>query len=150
MSINGAFAEPTFPLVVGVGGNTTNGNGARLTAGGVWTNGSSRAFKEAFAAIDVGDMLDRVLALPITRWQYRGGRDGWHVGPVAEDFRAAFGLATASSTSNGRCRRRGARRIQGLHARSEARAVQLEQENAGLRAALERSRGRVAALERVR
>jgi hypothetical protein len=32
---------PSFPLHVGA--NSTNGNGAHVTAGGVWTNGSSRA-----------------------------------------------------------------------------------------------------------
>ena len=72
----------------------TTANGARLTAGGTWTNGSSRLFKEGFAAIDVGDVLSKVVSMPITRWTYRNSSEGAHVGPMAEDFQAAFGLGS--------------------------------------------------------
>jgi hypothetical protein len=136
-------------LVVGFVGNTTNGNGARLTGGGVWTNGSSRSFKEAFTAIDVADVLDRVLQLSITRWRYRGGENAWHLGPVAEDFRAAFGLGE-SEQYIGTVDADGVAlaAIQGLHARSEARAQALQQENEQLRESLAALVLRVAALER--
>lgn len=74
----------------------TSANDAHLTTGGTWTNGSSRAFKHAFEAIDAGDMLARVLALPLSRWQYRDSSEGVHLGPMAEDFAAAFGLGSGT------------------------------------------------------
>jgi hypothetical protein len=67
-------------------------NGARLTAGGTWTNASSRAFKRAITAVDPEQILDGVLELPISTWQYRGSAEGTHIGPMAEDFRVTFGL----------------------------------------------------------
>lgn len=74
-----------------VGNDNTNGNGAHLTAGGTWTNGSSREFKHGFEPIDKQAVLRKVVDLPVTRWQYKGEADDvHHVGPVAQDFRAAF------------------------------------------------------------
>jgi hypothetical protein len=81
---------PSFPLQVGT--DTTNGNGAHVTAGGAWTNGSSREFKEGFEALDPVAILERLVALPITKWRYKQSAEGEHIGPVAEEFRAAFGL----------------------------------------------------------
>ena len=83
-------STPSYPLEVG--SNGTNGNGAHVTAGGTWTNGSSRAFKEGFERVDSVQVLARVTALPIGRWRYRDSQEGEHLGPVAEDFHAAFGL----------------------------------------------------------
>jgi len=76
-----------------VGNDSSTGNGAHLTAGGTWTNGSSRDFKQGFEPIDKQAVLRKVVELPVTRWQYKGeGEDAHHLGPVAEDFHAAFGL----------------------------------------------------------
>lgn len=66
---------------------------ASLSHGGVWTNASSRAFKEGFAAVDPLAILDKVVALPITTWTYKQSAEGTHMGPMAEDFQASFGLA---------------------------------------------------------
>lgn len=79
---------PSHPLDVGTA------NGAHVTAGGVWTNGSSRAFKEAFVPVDAEDVLAKVKALPIQRWRYKGDRDIQHMGPMAEEFHASFGLGS--------------------------------------------------------
>jgi hypothetical protein len=78
-----------FPLQVGTNG--TNGNGAHVTAGGSWTNGSSREFKEGFDPVEPAEVLAKLMTLPITRWRYKGSNEGDHIGPVAEDFHAAFG-----------------------------------------------------------
>ncbi len=79
----------SHPLHVGNG--NANGNGAHLTAGGTWTNGSSRDSKQGFELIDKRAVLRKVVELPVTRWQYEGEAvDVHHIGPVAEDFRAAF------------------------------------------------------------
>ncbi len=38
-------------------------------------------------------MLAKVAALPITQWKYKAEPEGVkHLGPVAQDFHAAFGL----------------------------------------------------------
>ena len=79
-----------MPLAVGTDGTT--GNSAYLSPGGTWTNGSSRTFKEDFAAVDGASVLAKVLAMPITTWRYRDSNEGRHMGPIAEDFAAAFGL----------------------------------------------------------
>jgi len=80
----------SMPLVVGTDGTT--GNSAYLSPGGSWTNGSSRTFKEDFAAVDGASVLAKVLAMPVTTWRYRDSNEGRHMGPIAEDFAAAFGL----------------------------------------------------------
>ena len=80
-----------FPLHVGT--NTLNGNGARLTAGGTWTNGSSRKFKDHFQPLEGKELLSKIAAMPIESWQYKGVSEK-HIGPVAEDFVAAFDVGT--------------------------------------------------------
>ena len=79
----------SHPLHVGI--DNTTGNGAHLTQGGAWTNGSSRDWKQGFEPIDKQELLERVARLPVTRWQYKGEPDDvHHIGPVAQDFRSAF------------------------------------------------------------
>jgi len=78
--------------VIHVGSDNTNGNGAHLTDAGAWTNGSSREWKENFEAVDKQVVLRKVAALPVTQWRYKGEDSSLHIGPVAEEFRAAFGL----------------------------------------------------------
>ncbi len=66
-------------------------NGASLSDGDIWTNASSRSLKSGFAAINPLAMLGKLVALPITSWIYKGSAEGTHVGPIAEDFKSAFG-----------------------------------------------------------
>jgi len=81
----------SYPIHVGT--NTGNGNGAYLTAGGVWTNASSREFKENFQKLEGSEILDKLFSLDIYRWKYKG-TDEEHIGPVAEDFYSAFATGT--------------------------------------------------------
>ena len=61
--------------------------------GTTWVNGSDRNSKEDFAAISPRAVLEKVSALPITEWKYKIEADGTeHLGPMAQDFHAAFGL----------------------------------------------------------
>lgn len=76
-----------------VGANATNGNGARLTAGGVWTNASDSTKKEDFTKLDGTDILAKIKQLPITRWKYKGGNE-YHIGPMAQDFYTLFSVGT--------------------------------------------------------
>jgi hypothetical protein len=74
-----------------VGSTTSNGNGAYLTNGGVWTDASSREFKENFEEIDEEELLSKIGKLDIKKWNYKG-TDEVHIGPIAEDFKALFEL----------------------------------------------------------
>ena len=57
---------------------------------------SDRNAKEEFKAVSAREVLNKVTALPITEWQYKAGaaRDdaARHIGPMAQDFSAAFAL----------------------------------------------------------
>lgn len=67
-----------------------------ITAGpgsGTWASHSDRNIKENFAAIDPRSILEKVARLPIASWNYiTEGAHVRHLGPVSQDFRAAFGL----------------------------------------------------------
>ncbi len=82
-------------LVVGSG--ASNGNGAYLTTGGVWTNASDRNKKEHFKTVNTFDMLEKIAALPITRWNYKGLQEQ-HIGPVAQDFYRLFQVGADDKT----------------------------------------------------
>jgi hypothetical protein len=73
--------------------NAANTVGATLPSGsGAWSSASDRAMKVDLARIDDADVLDKVARLPITRWSYLSERGVRHVGPMAQDFYAAFGV----------------------------------------------------------
>jgi hypothetical protein len=69
----------------------SNGN---VEARGTISQLSSRSAKHAFGIIDGEALLQRVRALPVMTWSYLSEADR-HVGPVAEDFHAAFGLGAS-------------------------------------------------------
>ncbi len=81
--------NPMFPLHIGT--NPTNGNGAFLTIGGVWTNGCSRTFKENFLKPAPSEILIKVRELNVYRYNYKGEEECvTHISPVAEDFYEKF------------------------------------------------------------
>jgi hypothetical protein len=52
---------------------------------------SDRNAKEQFKPVSPREVLAKVAALPITEWQYKTQGDARHIGPMAQDFHAAFG-----------------------------------------------------------
>ncbi len=69
----------------------------RLNSGGLRVNGtfvsaSDRASKENFQPVDPASVLEKVAALPISEWNYKDDPASRHVGPMAQDFHAAFGV----------------------------------------------------------
>lgn len=75
---------------------------AALTAGcilnpgaGAWSCTSSRDAKEDFQDLDGEEVLQRIAGMPIQEWSYITQPGVRHVGPTAQDFRAAFGLGTS-------------------------------------------------------
>ena len=91
------------PMLVGNGGGVLgsvgnwslrwNSTGTVQTRGAI-SSGSDRNIKENFTPVDADDVLARVAALPVTRWNYKDDPSAQHIGPVAQDFRAAFGLGS--------------------------------------------------------
>jgi trimeric autotransporter adhesin len=55
---------------------------------------SDRNLKEHFAPVSPREVLDKVAGLPISRWNFIRDPAALHVGPMAQDFHAAFGLGT--------------------------------------------------------
>ena len=65
--------------------------GAKLAAGsGTWASLSDRNVKTNIAPLDDATVLDKVASLPISRWSYKSEHGVRHVGPMAQDFYAAF------------------------------------------------------------
>ena len=73
--------------------------GVELAPGGnAWSVLSARAAKENFVAVDPEQVLQRVGALPLATWNLRTQDPAVrHLGPVAEDFHAAFGLGESAA-----------------------------------------------------
>ncbi len=69
-------------------------SGAALPPGsGSWATWSDRQAKANFAPVDRQDILTRLSDLPIHTWNYKTQDSSIrHMGPTAQDFRAAFGL----------------------------------------------------------
>lgn len=68
---------------------TVNGN---LNVTGSITPPSDRNVKAGFEPVDTKAILEKVTALAITRWHYTNDATTPHLGPVAQDFHAAFDL----------------------------------------------------------
>ena len=68
----------------------TNGNVSALA----FNPTSDRHAKENFAAVSAQEILAKVAALPITRWNFKQETGTPHIGPMAQDFHAAFGTGT--------------------------------------------------------
>ncbi len=65
--------------------------GAQLPAGsGTWASLSDRNAKTNIVPLDDASVLRKVASLPISRWSYRTEHGVRHVGPMAQDFYAAF------------------------------------------------------------
>ena len=129
---------------VGIGtGNPTDklqvNGGVTCTA---LTETSDRNAKENFAAVEPREVLDKVAALPIMTWNFKELRDGRHMGPMAQDFYAAFHLGGNDKTITSVDRDGIAlAAIQGLNQRIEEVSAELNRrdaENVALKQRLER------------
>ena len=161
----GIFDETVnlYRLAIGSGGNVGIGVNAptqklhvsgNILATGTITPNSDRNAKTGFAPVDAAVVLDKVVRLPIQQWRFKTEPDDVkHFGPMAQDFRAAFGLGeipTAIATVDADGVALAA--IQGLNQkvevgsqssevrsqRSENRIQKLERENAELKQRLEK------------
>jgi hypothetical protein len=119
----------------------------------MWVNSSDRNLKENFEPVDGQDVLDRLAEMPISTWNYKAGDpNARHMGPVAQDFYATFGLGEddrhiAALDASGVA----LAAIQELHTKNqalEAEVSTLKTENATLKKDMSDLEARVAALER--
>ncbi len=133
----------------------TNGTYTQLMrvdqSGNLYTTGainppSDRNAKENFRSINPREVLEKVAALPIAKWNYKVDPTTTHLGPVAQDFHSAFTVGTddkhiATVDADGVA----LAAIQGLNEkveaggqRSEVRIQKLEAENTELKQRLEK------------
>jgi len=68
--------------------------GVRLPSGsGSWETLSDRSAKTAVQLVDGHQVLDALMGVPISTWRYQGQPESVrHIGPMAQDFYAAFGM----------------------------------------------------------
>lgn len=120
--------------------NITGANsGVTMAAGaGAWSVLSDRNVKTAVMPVDPIDVLDKLSTLPLARWQYVAQPQSVrHIGPMAQDFYAAFGvgenntsISTIDADGVALAAIQGSNRklqaeIAALHARLEALEAQL-------------------------
>ena len=90
------------PLVLNpVGNNTGVGTttpthlfqvGNAYCDGNTWSPSSDRNLKAGFQPVDVNAILSKIAVVPITSWHYTNDVTTRHLGPMAQDFHAAFGI----------------------------------------------------------
>ncbi|HVS00428.1 MAG TPA: tail fiber domain-containing protein [Thermoanaerobaculia bacterium] len=73
----GGVANPSSPI--------QHSNGATLSAGGAWLNGSSRAIKQDIAELAADEALQTVMGLAPVKYAYKVDPQEKHVGFIAED-----------------------------------------------------------------
>ncbi len=91
-----------------------------------FNNSSDRNLKEQFQPVNPAEVLERVVGLPITSWNYKQDAGTRHIGPMAQDFYAAFNVGAdekhiATVDEDGVA----LAAIQGLNAKLKAREAQI-------------------------
>jgi len=83
-------------IVTSVSGNGNPESGVTLSSGsGSWSTLSDRSVKANFSGVDINQILESIVSLPISEWSYTGEEANIrHIGPMAQDFYTAFGLGT--------------------------------------------------------
>lgn len=125
---------------------TGSSSGVQLPPGsGSWASMSDRNAKTAIRTVDPREVLEKVAALPLNTWQYKSQEAKYrHMGPMAQDFHATFGLGeTDRSIDVVDADGVALAAIQGLYAQVKDRDAEI----AALRGELAAQKTRVAALE---
>jgi hypothetical protein len=135
---------PNCPYPAGgtVGTENMRLTGSQLLVNGTFVQGSDRAIKENFAAIDAKSILAKVAELPLSLWNYRSDeKKTQHLGPMAQDFKRLFGVGQDDKTiATVDAAGVAFAAIQGLHAKLKEKDAEI--------AALAKKANRVDQLER--
>jgi hypothetical protein len=139
----GTDSSPSIPA----GRFINTSTGGYLSSAGVWTNASDRTVKHGFRRLDAASVLGKVARLPITSWSYKAEKPSVrHIGPMAQDFYAAFGLGLddkhITTIDEGGV---ALVAIQGLYRQNKT----LRRENRSLRSRLDAQNARLTRLEQI-
>jgi hypothetical protein len=63
-----------------------------LTVNGTFVSSSDRNLKENFEPVNGRKVLEKVATLPLSKWNFKADPESRHLGPMAQDFYAAFGV----------------------------------------------------------
>ena len=85
------FTNSVTRMTLATNGNLTVTGSVTATA---FNPSSDRHIKENFAKVNRASVLDRLAGIPISKWNFIGDDGVVHMGPMAQDFYAAFGLGT--------------------------------------------------------
>ena len=133
---------------------TASGTGTGVqvaSGGGSWSSLSDRDAKENFAPVDAKGVLEKVAGMPITTWNYRAQTGSTrHIGPMAQDFYAAFGVGEderhiTTVDEDGVA----LAAIQGLNQKLEARLKEKDEEIGTLKAGADELERRLSSLEQI-
>lgn len=88
-------------IEMGPGTSTT----FRVTAGGVQATNygmlSDREAKKDIEELTSEEVLSKIKEVPVSTWRFKGEEESsLHIGPMAQDFRAAFGTGTSDRVIN--------------------------------------------------
>lgn len=119
--------------------------GVKLAAGdGAWTTLSDRDSKDQIRPVNPREVLERLAAMNVFTWTYKSNPTGLHIGPMAQDFYAAFGLGnTDKGITTVDADGVAMAAIQGLHEMLKEKDGQI----AAQKAELEELKARLARLE---
>ena len=125
-----ARATGGVEFVTGIDSSGLTTAGVEVPAGGTgWNAVSDQTLKSEITPVDTAAVLDEVANMPVSEWQFTEDESGTrYIGPMAQDFYAAFGLGEDDTTINS-VNMDGVTlaAIQGLHAENEALAATVEQ-----------------------
>jgi hypothetical protein len=128
--------------------NMTSGV-ALLAGGSAWEVVSDRRKKDNFKDLDTETVLQKVAKMQVTTWNYKSQPTTIrHIGPMAQDFYAAFGtegIGSDTTINSSDIDGVNMAAIQALEKRTRA----LQEENDQLRARLEAMDAKVAAIEKM-
>ena len=126
-------------------------NNGDLEIGGALFENSDRNSKQDIVAVDHLSVLDRIVALPISEWSYKDAPNQRHIGPMAQDFHAAFGLGRnntgISTLDTAGVALAGIKALKWQNDRLAAKTEKLAAENGKLAAENSDLRNRMAAME---
>lgn len=119
--------------------------------GGSWSSLSDRNMKENFVTVNTREILQKVVTMPVTTWNYKSqDKTIRHIGVTAQDFHQKFGVGEsdkriATIDPDGVA----FAAIQGLNEKVEERTNDLQKENDALKLQLKQQQATIDALKKL-
>jgi hypothetical protein len=93
------LVNQTWRMSLNTDNSLSMANGASCTAGGVWTNASSRELKENIEGLTADEAQEAFRALSPVKYNYKADKEERHVGFIAEDVPALVASKDRKSLS---------------------------------------------------